>query len=440
MVLLHVLRRLSSVFGFSLRVGHVNHRLRGRESQDDEQFVRDLARELQIEIEVVQAPVADPGGLEQMARDLRRSAFLAWIASGVVNRVALGHTRSDQAETVLFRLLRGTGLTGLAGMRYVSEEGFVRPLLFLTREEVRAWAAERQLQWREDSSNQDARFRRNFIRSELLPFIKSSLNPAIETALARSAELAQAEEDYWDDWIDGHFKAFAKQTHHGWLCDLNYMNTQHVAVRRRLLRKCFSMAKGDLRLIDSAHVDAVLAICRSYEGHDRVQIPGIDALRSYQTLRIAEIGKAAPPPRRYQVPVIPGQEIDLPFYAGKISLQLSPAVSANLQNCANFLDVKDRSETVNLSSTALGGTAALEQLVIRNWEPGDKYQPSGHQSVKKIKELFQENRVLLWERRHWPVLDLNGEIIWVRRFGPAAKFEMEQDQASAVSLTYVATP
>ncbi|MFZ0589066.1 MAG: ATP-binding protein, partial [Bryobacteraceae bacterium] len=78
MVLLHVLRRLSSVFGFSLRVGHVNHRLRGRESQDDEQFVRDLARELQIEIEVVQAPVADPGGLEQMARDLRRSAFLAW--------------------------------------------------------------------------------------------------------------------------------------------------------------------------------------------------------------------------------------------------------------------------------------------------------------------------------------------------------------------------
>ncbi len=141
-VLLHVLRRLSSPFGFSLRILHVNHHLRGLESDGDEQFVRDLARELEIEIEVVQAPVPDSeGNLEQMARDLRRSAFLAWIGSGAVNRVALGHTRSDQAETVLFRLLRGTGLTGLAGMRYVSEDSFVRPLLFLTREEVRAWAA-----------------------------------------------------------------------------------------------------------------------------------------------------------------------------------------------------------------------------------------------------------------------------------------------------------
>lgn len=437
-VLLDVLRHLSPVFGFSLRVVHVNHQLRGRESEEDEQFVRDLSRELEIEIEVVQAPVAGcEGNLEQVARDLRRSAFLAWIASGAVDRVALGHTRSDQAETVLFRLLRGTGLAGLAGMRHVSQEGFVRPLLFLTREEVRVWAAERQLRWREDSSNRDSRFRRNFIRSELLPSIKTSLNPAAEAVLARSADVAQAEENYWDALIEGHFSAFAKQTHHGLLCDLSYLHAQHVAVQRRLLRRSFSTVKGDLRLIGSAHVDAVLHICRSYEGHDRVQIPGIDALRSYETLRIAETGCGAPLPRHYQLPVIPGQELDLPFHAGKISLQVERAVSANRQNCANFLDVKGRSETVNLSSTALGGKEAFEQLVIRNWQPGDKYQPAGHRSVRKIKELFQESRVLLWERRHWPVLNLNGEIVWVRRFGPAAGFEMEQDQTSAVSLTYV---
>jgi tRNA(Ile)-lysidine synthase len=440
-VLLHVLCRLAPAFGLSLRVLHINHQLRGRESDEDEQFVRELAREMQLEIEVVQAPVAaSEGNLEQTARDFRRSACISSIASGRVDRVALGHTRSDQAETVLFRLLRGTGLTGLAGMPYVSDEGLVRPLLFLTREEVRTWAAEQQLRWREDSSNQDPRFRRNFIRRELLPLIKTSLNPAVESVLARSAEVAQGEEDYWDRLLGAHFEAFAKQTHHGLLCDANYLNTLHLAVQRRLLRRTFAKVKGDLRLIDSAHVDAVLAICRSYEGHDRVQIPGIDALRSYKILRIAEIGRAAPPPRHYQVPVILGQEVDLPFYAGKISLQTAADVSANHQNCANFLDVKDRREIVNLNPTALGGTAALKRLVVRNWEPGDEYQPVGHRSVKKVKELFQESRVLLWERRHWPVLDLNGEIIWVRRFGPAAKFEMEQDQAPAVSLTYVAAP
>ncbi len=240
------------------------------------------------------------------------------------------------------------------------------------------------------------------------------MNPAVESVLARSAEVAQGEENYWDGLVEAHFKAFAKQTHHGLLCDLSYLNAQHVAVQRRLLRRCFSTVKGDLRLVDSAHVDAVLAICRSYEGHDRIQIPGIDALRSYQTLRITEVRQTGPP-RHYQVPVIPGQEIDLPFYAGKISLQTAPGVSANPQNCAKFIDVKDRSETVNLSSAALGGTAALTQLVIRNWEPGDEYQPAGHRSVKKIKELFQESRVLLWERRHWPVLDLT----WRNHLGAA---------------------
>jgi tRNA(Ile)-lysidine synthase len=267
--------------------------------------------------------------------------------------------------------------------------------------------------------------------------IKASLNPAVEGVLARSAEVAQGEEDYWDALVEHHFTEFAKQTHHGWLGDLNYLNEQHVAVQRRLLRRSFAEVKGDLKLIDSAHVEAVLAICRSYEGHDRVQIPGIDALRSYQTLRITALDRAVPLPRHYELALVPGQELDLPFCAGKISLHIGAYVSANRQNCANFLDVKGRSETVKLSSTALGGKEAFEQLIVRSWQPGDEYQPAGHRSVRKIKELFQENRVLLWERRHWPVLDLNGEIIWVRRFGPAARFQMEEDQATAVSLTYV---
>ncbi|HEX6547096.1 MAG TPA: tRNA lysidine(34) synthetase TilS, partial [Bryobacteraceae bacterium] len=412
--------------------------LRGADSDEDEQFVRQLAKVLQLEMDVIAAPVAGlAGNLEELARDARRTAFLALIQSGKADRIALGHTLSDQAETVLFRLLRGSGLAGISGMRPVSPEGFIRPLLSTTREQVRVWAQNQGLAWREDSTNQDTRFRRNFLRNELIPPLKSAINPSVEVALARTAAAAQTEEDYWGGLIESLFKNFARTSHHGLLCDVDYLNAQHLAVQRRLVRRAFREVKGDLKLIDMAHVDAVLGICKSQEGHDRVQVPGLDALRSYGTLRIVS-GSGSLGQRLYRIPVIPGKEIELPFYAGRICVSATPPEPRKRQIYDKFIDVKDHSEKLDLDVARLGGAEALNRLVVRNWAPGDEYQPLGYRAKKKVKELFQQNRVLLWERRHWPVLDLNGEIVWVRGFGPAAGFQREQEGASAVSLTYIA--
>ena len=107
--------------------------------------------------------------------------------------VALGHTASDQAETVLFRLLRGSGLTGLAGMKPVSS-GIIRPLLATTRQEVREYAEAKQMEWREDASNTDLRFRRNRLRLSVIPELARHFNPRLEATLAACAELAQGEE------------------------------------------------------------------------------------------------------------------------------------------------------------------------------------------------------------------------------------------------------
>jgi tRNA(Ile)-lysidine synthase len=293
------------------------------------------------------------------------------------------------------------------------------------------------LVWREDSTNLDSRFRRNFLRNELIPPVKRAINPAVEIALARTAAMAQAEEEYWDNLIEGLFKIFARTSHHGLLCSVKYLNDQPLAVQRRLIRRAFREVKGDLKLIDIAHVDAVLAICRSQEGHDRVQVPGLDALRSYDTLRVVA-GTGGLGQRRYEIPVVLNEEIELPFHAGRLCLSLGPPDPRKCQIYDKFIDVKDHSERLDLDSARLGGAEALNRLVIRNWAPGDEYQPAGCRAKKKVKELFQRNRVLLWERRHWPVLDLSGEIVWVRGFGAAAGFQREQDDAPAVSITYIA--
>jgi tRNA(Ile)-lysidine synthase len=166
-------------------------------------------------------------------------------------------------------------------------------------------------------------------------------------------------------------------------------------------------------------------------------IPGIDALRSFETLRLSTPGAAAQEKRHYRLEVIPGIDLQLPYDAGIFRVNYHHQPPAKYTNCAKFVNEKNRSEIVILDGNALGGNESLHQFSIRNWEPGDSYQPAGSRSPKKVKELFQENRVHLWDRRHWPVLELNGEIVWVRGFGAASKFSREQGVAPAVSLTYI---
>jgi tRNA(Ile)-lysidine synthase len=437
-VLLHLLQRFSEPFGFTLSAVHINHHLRGEESDRDERYVRTLAGSLGIELAVFHEPVSTAmGNLEQTAREARRRVYYRLLAERTGTRVALGHTRSDQAETVLFRTLRGTGLKGLSGMQWATPDGLVRPLLGVSRQSVRDWAMANGIQWREDSSNLEIRFRRNFLRNELLPRIESHINPEVESTLARMAEVAQAEEEYWNITIGPLFESFIRRAPGG-ICfiELQAFKEQPVAVRRRLLRRAFEQIRGDLRQITSAHVDAVLGLCDAEAGHDRVLIPGIDALRSFSTLRLSRPGQFGQEKRHYSVPVSADTDIELPFAAGRIRVNSRPGDAETDLNYVKFVSEKDRSEFVTLDFEALGGPAVFDRLVVRNWEPGDAYQPAGHQNSRKVKELFQENKVVLWERRHWPVLDLEGEIVWVRQFGPANRFRAEQGHGRAVSLIY----
>ena len=126
------------------------------------------------------------GNLEQAARNVRQAFYSELMASGAVDRVATGHTRSDQAETVLYRILRGSGLTGLSGILPVTNEGLVRPLLEIDRSEIEAWLRQHEIAWREDETNQDRTYARNRLRHEILPLLRESFNPQLDAALGES--------------------------------------------------------------------------------------------------------------------------------------------------------------------------------------------------------------------------------------------------------------
>jgi tRNA(Ile)-lysidine synthase len=433
-VLLHLLTQLCSRFHFELAVVHVNHRLRGDDSDRDEQFVRSLAERFALPVFVESAAPAPGDNLEQAARDQRREFFARLCAQGVLTSVALGHTLSDQAETVLFRMIRGTGLTGLSGMLPVSSHHLIRPLLEVTRDEVRDYASSQGLTWREDASNEQREFRRNFIRLELLPLLRGVFHGRVEQGIANLAALAQVEEEYWrTEAVRLLFSLTACATGRlggeELLLDSLALKDMHLAVRRRVIREAVRKVKGDIKRLDSAHFDAILKLCESSEGHDRVQVPGIDALRSFDRLRLTVLGSEGVPRRFYRLDVACNQRVSLPFEAGEIGLYNTDSeigINSNFNENSGL-------QFADLDADVLAGASGL---AIRNWEPGDEYQRAGHSHPEKVKTLFQEGRVYLWERRHWPVLEANGRILWVKCFGPAAEATPTAASRAIVRLSY----
>lgn len=414
--LLHLLKELAPRWDLALSVLHLDHGLRGGESREDARFVRDLAARLGLPCRAEAVDVAalcrETGdNLEQAARRARAAFFQGLLRAREVDRVATGHTRSDQAETVLFRFLRGAGSAGLAGIRPVTADGLVRPFLDIERPEVEHYLRERKIVWREDATNRSLDYDRNRLRWELLPMLAMQWNPAIAATLAHTADWALGEEAYWETEIariaSEHLLVRAGTA----FLRAGSLAALPPAVARRLVRRVIEIVKPGLRSIDFRHVETVLEVAAAAQGHGRVQVPGVNVFRSFDWIRFAPPGTDRLENRDFclRLPV-PG-EAAVPAAGSVIQIEMLEKNSP--------LGALDWGYNINvgcLDRERISGTVEL-----RNWRPGDQYQPIGHSGREKIKTLFQKARVPLWERRKWPILISGGVIVWCRCFGVSAE-------------------
>jgi tRNA(Ile)-lysidine synthase len=388
--LLHVLLELApkSVAG----VAHFNHKWRADASDADEAFVKDLALRLNLPFFRAETQRIRKGNQEQQARR-DRQAFFSQIraedraAPGTL--VALGHTRDDQAETVLFRLVRGSGLAGIAAIPPVAE-GIIRPLIDVTRNEIEAFLLERRIPWCDDASNADRKFARNRIRHDLLPQLARDWNPQIVDALANLADLAREEEKYWRQEIDR--LAVDRLVLRDDGVELHPAGLPKAAARR-LIRHAIALAKGDLRQIDFNHVESVLNLKRT------VKLPGLTVTRSFDWLRFAP--SAAPPPPAARTITQAG---------------VYPSPDRQSEICVDLAE-SDPCVTLNRE-----GCQVRTPLEIRGWRPGDHYRPQGQSRDQKVQEMFQKARVPSWRRASWPILSCGDKIVWSRQFGVADEF------------------
>jgi tRNA(Ile)-lysidine synthase len=417
--LLHAMRELAPQFGMSLAgVAHLNHHLRGEASEEDERFVAAMAANLGLPFYHAAARLSgEPGNLEQSARRARREFFSGLIRDGVADLVALGHTRDDQAETVLFRILRGSGLSGLAGIFPVTQEGFIRPLIDVTRADVEAFLRSRGIAWREDASNQEPRFARNRIRHDLLPQLARDWNPQIGEALAHLADLAYEEERWWgaqlqDEIAEGVLVAVAG----GIELKAAALTSLPLALARRTVRRAISLAKGDLKRIEYGHVERVIDLAASRAAGGRLRLPDIDVIRSFEWIRLAR-----PAPRRLMAPIlvsVPGR-YQAPDGATEICLEIAQEIRAS--SCARL-------------GVELSWGRVPAHMELRGWRPGDHYRPVGQFRDQKVKEMFQSARVPSWRRAYWPILTSGDKILWARGFGAAQEFAPEGDSGPVLRI------
>ena len=259
--LLHVLNSLKKEYSLNIIIAHLDHKFRGEESAADRKFCEDLAKKYNLEImwEEIDVPgIAKEKGIspEEAARLARYDFFKRAAKEKNIHKIAVGHTRDDQAETVLMRIIRGAGMKGLGGISPVKEMGgnkIIRPLIEVSRKEVEDFIAEEHLRFRKDSSNEKTIFTRNKIRLELIPLLEKDFNPNIKEVLSNMAENLQIENEFLSRYAKRKFKSASKIKQEQILIDGKKFKKLPEAIRKRVLRAALEELKGDLRRLTYQH-------------------------------------------------------------------------------------------------------------------------------------------------------------------------------------------
>ena len=402
--LLRVMFELRAELGIVLKIVHFNHKIRGAESDEDESFACALAKRFDLEFLTASADTRQHArdnkhSLETAARTVRYNFFRELIHAGTVNKIATAHTLDDQAETLLLRLIRGTGLKGLRGVHDQTGDGIIRPMLCVRRADVEDYLRALAQPWREDSSNKDLHHTRNRVRHELLPLLVRDYNPNIAETLARTADVAAADEEFLAAETAKLIPLVllpGKPTRGGGRAvtdesialDAPKLFAQPLAIRRRLVRAAAERLGLSLEL---HQVEAVLLL------NPGGKLSLSQRWQVSRTARELRFELPAREPHGYECSLQMGGEARIPEMNMMVRARLIPM---DAKNNRGTLDAQ------NLPPSAV--------LVVRNWRAGDHFQQAYASRPRKIKELLEEIKPPADLRSMWPVVEADKAIIWVR--------------------------
>ena len=395
-----VLWELREALGVYLELGHVNHGLRGPESEGDEEFVRSLAERLGLPYHVARLKLGEgnEGGTEEVARRGRLSALRNMGMAAGLGVIALGHTATDRAETVLMNVLRGTGLDGLAAMGARSGD-LVRPLLRVSRADTAAYCAAKGVVPRYDSSNDDQSILRNRVRISLMPLLEREYQPGVERCLARLGKIAEAEVEWTTPAVEETYAALARREDRHVTLGLLELSVLPRGLRWRLLRRAVADVRGDLRNVAFDHLRALDGLLTDGQTGQRAEVPGVVAERRAASVLLRPAGVEKRVSFAASLPV-PGR-VEVEEVGLEVRASVRPRELADPVACGPW--------KAQFDAAAVGA-----ELVVRTARPGDRFVPLGMSGHKKLQDFLVDRKIPRAEREGIPVIaTTEGEIVWV---------------------------
>jgi len=434
--LLHLLQLLSGECRFTLAgLAHLNHGLRGDESDEDEAFCRALGAEHGLAVEVGRRDVAqlardDRVSIEVAARRARYEFFADAAERLKVDRIATGHTRDDQAETFLLRVLRGAGATGLAGIR-PRRGPVIRPLLDIRRDELVAFLASLHQAYRTDSSNRDLGIPRNWVRHRLVPLLAEHLNSDIIEVLAREATVLRDEAMLLDRLAnEAAARLETALADRGVRLDAAALAGLPLALARRVVRQ--ALARTDsARFHGFDHVEQVLALASRVGDRSAADLPGVRVERNGAGVVLYKRGSRSRPSAvafRYELPV-----------PGRVTVvECSCRIEARARRLTPSQLVGGASVSANRDTAVIDAGAAAAGLAVRSRRPGDSVRPLGLTGRKKLQDVLVDRKVPRVDRDRVPlVVDSLDRILWIAGHDVSEDAKVTERTRSVVVLKMI---
>lgn len=425
MVLLYLCQRLTQAESRlpALHIAHLNHQLRRQDSDLDAEFVQQQARQLRLPCTVEVKDVAERAraesvSIELAARQCRYEFFERLCLRLGARVVVLAHQADDHVETVLQRMIRGTGIRGLGGIRRIrpicdgSDIRLYRPLLDFRRAEIERYAADQQVPFRNDRTNENDTYTRNRIRRELLPLLRSRFNPQVDEAVLRLAEQARSLEAYLSETGSRMLESIVIEHNDRQLV----LHSPSLArkprvIQTQLLREAIlriGVGEGEITF---GHLSSLIELASSDEGTKELHLPGgLRVLRRYSRLTFERPGIAAPVTADYDETCVSTQEVTrLPRFGMELQVETLDAdetlIVAHLHDHA-YREQCSYEEWIDAD-------AVKPPLVARSRRPGDRFFPLGMYSMKKLSDFLIDEKIDTGERERLVVLCDQLGPIWV---------------------------
>ncbi|MBO7520283.1 MAG: tRNA lysidine(34) synthetase TilS [Clostridia bacterium] len=395
--LLSVLLELKDEYGFNLFAAHFNHKLRGEEAERDEWFVKELCERLGVKL------VCGQGEVAAFARDNKLSTELAarqmrygFLESLPADLVATAHTASDNLETVLFNLARGSGIGGLCGIP-VKRDKYIRPLLFCTRKQIEDYCKSNNLEYVTDSTNLSDDYTRNRIRHKIVPLLKG-INPSVENSVTNTSIELTFDRDYLDSIAAEEYKKLITDK------GLNVKNLAalHPAVSGRVLRLFCTDKTGVTP--DFRHTDDLFAVSLAIKGGCSLE-GGFTAEKQKGILKIRKPGA------------------DTGF-------------DVKIERQKNDLIKKNKKVNNLLLKNLLDCDKIVGEINVRTRREGDKIRLAGRGCTKTLKQLYNENGIPQNDRKNLPVIADSKGVIWVCGIGAAERVKVTEDSEFVYKISY----